>query len=159
MFNVVAPFSFIGKTEYPKFGCTTVSIMTFSIMTLRIKTLHISGFLQHYINDILHSDTQHNITDCFYVECCFFAKCHKAECRYTECCGAKIWHLFLKRHLQWHFMGVCLLTLYAYIEWFVFKSGSAFQIFAPLSGNTSWRGRLSTVDLLIKIPCFVKKRK
>ncbi len=40
-------------------------------MTLRIKTLSITGFLQHCINDILHSDTRHNITECFYAECCF----------------------------------------------------------------------------------------
>jgi hypothetical protein len=26
-------------------------------------------------------------------------------------------------------------------------------------GNTIWRGRLNTVDLLIKVTCFVKKRK
>jgi len=25
------------------------------------------------------------------------------------------------------------------------------------SGNTNWRGRLSTVNLLIKVACFVKK--
>jgi len=25
------------------------------------------------------------------------------------------------------------------------------------AGNTNWRGRLSTVDLLIKVPCFVYK--
>jgi hypothetical protein len=27
----------------------------------------------------------------------------------------------------------------------------------PSPGNTYWRGRLSTVDLLIKVACFVKK--
>ncbi len=26
------------------------------------------------------------------------------------------------------------------------------------SGNANWRGRLSTVDLLIKVACFVKSR-
>jgi len=26
------------------------------------------------------------------------------------------------------------------------------------SGNTNWRGRLSTVDLLISVACFVKKQ-
>jgi len=27
----------------------------------------------------------------------------------------------------------------------------------PTSGNTNWRGRLSMIDLLIKVACFVKK--
>ncbi len=34
-----------------------------------------------------------------------------------------------------------------------------FYVLMVITGNTNWRGRLSTVDLHIKVACFVKKEK
>ncbi len=31
------------------------------------------------------------------------------------------------------------------------------NLFRPFAGNTNGRGRLRTIDLLIKVACFVKK--
>ncbi len=32
------------------------------------------------------------------------------------------------------------------------------KVYTVQAGNTNWRGRLSTVDLLFKVTCFVKKQ-
>ena len=46
-------------------------------------------------------------------------------------------------------------AVYSYIYlWFIFNF---FCLWCLHSGNTNWGGRLSTVDLLIKVGCFAKK--
>jgi hypothetical protein len=41
----------------------------------------------------------------------------------------------------------------------LYSINTAILVTTPIAENTYWRGRLSTVDLLIKTACFVKKEK
>jgi len=114
-------------------GAKTFSITTLSVMTLRIKTLSKKGlFATVRITTFSINDTQHNSTLVSLYWMSHFIQCY-AECRYAECRGAS-----LSRHSP---------------PWRPFKRRTK----AIKPGNTNWGGRLSTVDLLIKVACFVKK--
>jgi hypothetical protein len=91
--------------------------------------------------DIKRCYTERRYTECIYAACCN-AECRYTECRYAFCCNAKC------RYAECLF-AACRGAIKMIV------SNHATNLKGK-TGKTNLRGRLSTVDLLIQVTCFVK---
>ncbi len=89
--------------------------------------------------------------------CSHYVRYCSAECNFTRHYSAEC---NFARHYSAEYHSICWVSFWeVLLSWVSFHRIIKFSVVLLNAGNYHWRGRLSTVDLLIKIGSFVKLKK